>query len=551
MKKLSKLLALALALCLIFSCISVVAFAAETDSYEDTIFTLNSANDVTNYTWAGNAATGTWDATENAFKFVSNGASTGTRFQTNYHYFRLVQGAKYTLTLKVKGIEPTNVGVFVTNSNDSAALTTSTGYWKDASVPGEKRKGAEYEDGYTEWTYDLDFDSVISNKISGERLAYSGVVRFFVNMPNNEKYTAYVKDLKLVANKSQGEAYVTSDYMFLNQNNITGVPLFRYASYCYTDPVVSADTDGDRVWNLALQKEKLLLGEAYTFDANTKYRLSFDAWLDESCPGSYESSSNTGILFDSAANKYTQVNFTLAKTRKHFDLVFDTATLGEASAFSTANLQLRIGDKDKYPANYIFNITDIRLQKFTTNTVDTLVKVNGAGTVKKTTQYTTYAFANGESLPVVSGTPVTLDVAPNSGYQIASITYNNEDITPADREAASQITITPTSDAVLNVKFEVIPPKIPTLVKGANQKAESFTIGGTVYNNVNYIQYAKIDNYSALDVESAGVTLSDGTDSLDLPAVSVAADGSFAIRVFGDAITADGTYTFTPYMVTK
>ena len=89
------------------------------------------------------------------------------------------------------------------------------------------------------------------------------------------------------------------------------------------------------------------------------------------------------------------------------------------------------------------------------------------------------------------------------------------------------------------------------LVKGENQKADSFTIGETVYNNVNYIQYAKIDNYSALDVAGAGVTLSDGTDSLDLPAVSISADGSFAIRVFGNAITADGTYTFTPYMVTK
>ncbi len=549
MKKLTKLLALALTLCMILSCISVVAFAAETDSYEDTIFTLNSANDVTNYTWAGNSATGTWDATENAFKFVSNGASTGTRFQTNYHYFRLVQGAKYTLTLKVKGIEPSNVGVFVVNSDDSASLGPGTSYWKDSSVAATKTKGATDENGYTEWTYDLDFDSVISNKISGERLAYSGVVRFFVNMPNNEVYTAYVKDLKLVANKSQGEAYVTSDYMFVNQWKIDGVPLFRYGTYYHTEPVVSTDADGDKIWKLNM-KDKIMLAEAYTFDANTKYRLSFDAWLDESCPSSYESKSSIGILFDSAAKKYTQVDFTLGKTRKHFDLVFDTATLGEAAAFSTLNFQLRIGAND-YPADFIYYITDIRLQKFASNTVDTIVKVSGDGSVKKSTAYVDYTLSNGDSLPVVSGTPVTLDVAPNSGYQIASITYNNEDITPANREAASQITITPTSDAVLDVKFEVIPPKIPALVKGENQKADSFTIGETVYNNVNYIQYAKIDNYSALDVESAGVTLSDGTNSLDLPAVSISADGSFAIRVFGNAITADGTYTFTPYMVTK
>ena len=83
MKKLSKLLALALTLCMILSCISVVAFAAETDSYETTLLSLNSAVDVTNYTWAGNSATGSWDATANAFKFVSGGAATGTRFQTN------------------------------------------------------------------------------------------------------------------------------------------------------------------------------------------------------------------------------------------------------------------------------------------------------------------------------------------------------------------------------------------------------------------------------------------------------------------------------------
>ena len=548
MKKLSKLLALALTLCMILSCISVVAFAAETDSYESTILSLNSAEDVTNYTWAGNAATGSWDATENAFKFVSSGAPTGTRFQTNYYYFRLVKGADYTLTLKVKGVdEPGNIGAYVVNSNDYKDLT-ATGNWKvDNVTTNSKTKGATDENGYTEWTYALSFDSMIDKYLTGERLAYSGVVRFFVNMPNNEKYTAYVKDLKLVANKSQGEDYVTTDYMFLNQYNIPGVPLFRYGDYCYTDPVVSADTDGDKIWNLALQKEKLLLGEAYTFDANTKYRLSFDAWLDESAPSSYESKTNIGIMFDSTGRNTTQSNFSLAKTRKHYGLVFDTTALGEASAFSTANLQLRIGAYD-FPEDYIFNITDIRLQKFTTNTVDTLVKVNGGGAVKKATQYTTYALANGESLPVVSGTPITLDVAPNSGYQIASITYNNVDITPADRETASQITITPTSDAVLNVKFEVIPPKIPTLVKGANQKADSFTIGETVYNNVNYIQYAKIDNYSALDVAGAGITISDGTNSLELPAVSIAADGSFAIRVFGNAITEDGTYTFTPYM---
>ena len=550
MKKLSKLLALALTLCMILSCISVVAFAAETQNYERTILSLSSAADVSTYGWGGNGgASVSWDATENACKYVPTGDG---RLQVNWYILPVEadETATYTLKYKIKGVAMDDygkIGAYGINTDDPS-YSSGSALWgnnyfsisRDSAVKGETDA-----EGYTEWTYKLDFQTPLTTQsyFTSPKKTYYGMIRFHMSMPQN--ITAYIKDLKLVTNKSEGSDYVTKNYTYISRDSADDFHFNATEGVCPSFEELT-DTDGDKIFKLNYKNPSIRLNKEYTFEATGKYRLSFDAWIDSSASAS--GATNYVMFFNGGASNSKDYKFSTTKTRTHYDIDFAPSDVSATEDYSTVNLQFRLGRTDN---DFLVNFTDIKIQKLESNTVDTIVKVGANGSVKAGNVENSakpYTFANNESLPVVSGTAVKLDIVPDSGYQIASVTYNNVDITPADREAASQITITPTSDAVLNVEFEVIPPKIPALVKGANQKTGSFTIGETVYNKVNYIQYAKIDNYSALDVAGAGITISDGTNSLDLPAVSIAADGSFAIRVFGNAITEDGTYTFTPYM---
>ena len=159
--------------------------------------------------------------------------------------------------------------------------------------------------------------------------------------------------------------------------------------------------------------------------------------------------------------------------------------------------------------------------------------------------------ANGDEITLEKGIEAEIAVTPASGYEIEAVSFAGEDVTPVKVDEACVIKVTPNANAALVVSFKDVTPKTPSISLGEKQNSNSFTLNGTTYNNFNCIQYVKIDNYNAALLEKAGVTVSDGTNSIELPVDTVSPEGCFAVRVFGDAITEDGTYTFTPFMVTK
>mgnify|MGYP007081494542 CR=1 FL=1 len=159
--------------------------------------------------------------------------------------------------------------------------------------------------------------------------------------------------------------------------------------------------------------------------------------------------------------------------------------------------------------------------------------------------------ANGDAITLEKGVEAEIAVTPASGYEIEAVSFAGEDVTPVKVDEACVIKVTPNANAALVVSFKDVTPKTPTISLGEKQNSNSFILNGTTYNEFNCIQYVKIDNYNAALLEKAGVTVSDGTNSIELPVDTISQDGCFAVRVFGDAITERGTYTFTPFMVTK
>ena len=529
-KTLLKLSALVLALALALSCISAVAFANE-ESYERTVLSLTSQADVSTYKWAANKATVSWDASEGALKIVTNANDADQRAQTTA-FVPLSRTAQYKISFKAKGTPPERVSWFGINADDES-YKTNTSQWKYSGADWNVTSGKTDENGYTEYSGTIDF-KLASNTNYDTALTYCGMTRIMVNYPT-EAATNYLKDFVITTNEGEGSGYVTQSYMPVAQyggSSILG---------CYFAAGKNWISDSNGVYTMAASGASMALGNALSFEVNAKYRLSFDAW-------SADTSKVKGVqffLFDEAASKFTLKSFDLSADRQHFDIDFspkdiptytnDTTT----TAYSTKNLQLRPGN-----SGGTFYMTNIKLAKLTEGTVDTIVNVSAGG--KLTTGV--YTFTNGESMPVKKGSKVSLDIAPDEGYEIASVKYNGKDVTPVSTETGSTIEFTADNDAVLNVKFSKIVPKTPEVTKGNTQTAASFVVNGETKNEFNYIQYVKIDNYDASKVSAYGVDISNGTDTLRLPAVAVMTDGSFAIRVFGAAITEDGSYTFTPYL---
>ncbi len=521
-KTLLKLSALVLTLALALSCISAVAFA-DGESYERTILSLTSQADVNTYKWHANSATASWDASEGAFKIVTDETKKDQRAQTTA-FVPLSLTAQYKISFKAKGTAPESVSWYGNNTDDESKKLTHS-YWSGTNL--SITAGETDENGYTEYSGTIDF-KLSSNNSYNPAKKYMGMTRIMVNYPN-ETTTNYLKDFVITTNEGEGSGYVTQGYMHMQQWGGSG---FYYGN--------AGTTLDNNVYKLTAS-QNFILGSEYTFEVNAKYRLSFDAWSDDT-------SKVEGValfLFDQNTVNYKAYDFKLSSGRKHFDIDFspkDISTYKDditTTTYSTKYLQIRPGS-----SGGTFNMTNIKLAKLTEGTVDTIVNVSDGG--KLTTGV--YTFTDGENMPVKKGSKVSLDIAPDEGYEIASVKYNGADVTPVSTETGSTIEFTADNDAVLNVKFSKIVPKTPEITKGNTQTAASLVVNGETKNEFNYIQYVKIDNYDSSKVSAYGVDISNGTDTLRLPAVAVMTDGSFAIRVFGAAITEDGSYTFTPYL---
>lgn len=529
-KTLLKLSAFVLTLALALSCISAVAFA-DGESYERTVLSLASQADVNTYKWHANQATASWDASEGAFKIVTDEAKKDQRAQTTA-FVPLSLTAQYKISFKAKGTAPESVSWYGNNTDDESKKLTHS-YWSGTNW--SITAGETDADGYTEYSGTIDFE-ISSNSNYNPAKKYMGMTRIMVNYPNATA-TNYLKDFVITTNEGEDSGYVTQGYMHMQQWGGSSGLYFTYGD--------AGLGENNNVYKLAATRS-FNLGAAYEFEVNAKYKLSFDAWADDLT----KDPASKVMLFDEKAKALTACDFTLTTDRTHYEFVVspkdistykdDTTTV----SYKTNNLQIRFGNVGSTYSGIYVNVTNIKLAKLTEGTVDTIVNVSAGG--KLTTGV--YTFTNGESMPVKKGSKVSLDIAPDEGYEIASVKYNGADVTPVSAETGSAIEFTADNDAVLNVKFSKIVPKTPEITKGNTQTAASFVVNGETKNEFNYIQYVKIDNYDASKVSAYGVDISNGTDTIRLPAVAVMPDGSFAIRVFGAAITEDGSYTFTPYL---
>lgn len=529
-KTLFKLSAFVIVLAFALSCISAVSFAEE-KTYSRTILTLASQADVTAYKWHTNSAVGSWDASENAFRIETDEAKKDQRAQTTA-FVPLSAAASYTVSFKAKGEVPESISWYGNNTDDETKKTTHA-YWSGANW--NISAGETDANGYTSYSGTVDF-KIASNSNYSPAKTFCGITRIMVNYPNKTA-TSYLKDFALSTNKSSGSDYVTLYYSHFQQWGGDAGFYFGYGN--------NGETLDNNVYKLTAN-QSFSLAKEYTFEVNAKYRLSFDAWAEDLT----KEPASKLFLFDGNGSGYTAKDFTLTTDETRYEFEFSPKDISTyktdttTESYSTRNLQLRFGNVGSTYSGIVTYVKNIKFEKLTENTVDTIISVSNGGKLTNGT----YTYKDGEHMALVKGTEASIDITPDDGYEIASVKYNGESITPVSGENGTTIKFTASDDTYLDVEFSKIVPKTPEAVKGDTVTGSSFIINGETKNEFNYIQYVKIDNYDAAKVGAAGVNLSDGTDTIQLPAMEIMSDGSFAIRVFGAAITEDGTYTFAPYI---
>jgi len=158
--------------------------------------------------------------------------------------------------------------------------------------------------------------------------------------------------------------------------------------------------------------------------------------------------------------------------------------------------------------------------------------------------------ASGDAM-VLPGTRVTVNVTPDEGYEIASITVNG-----ADQPADASFDLTINEDTVVAVTFKETVKVEPAITQTA-------TVEGTTYEGKPAVfAYSKLNHFTAASDANYGMYLwqggvADKASATVLPLYAhvdadnraVAAPGAaFAIRVIGDAIVAGETYSMQPFV---
>ncbi len=162
------------------------------------------------------------------------------------------------------------------------------------------------------------------------------------------------------------------------------------------------------------------------------------------------------------------------------------------------------------------------------------------------------AFASGATIELEENADINIKAIPNTGYEVDEVKLDETVITlNASGEATAKM---PAADATLTVTFKaktVVAPAITTnsannYFKTDNGKPTAFV-------------YAKLSDYYDPSF-NAGYGMKvwvdgDAEHFLTLPAMAnetseaaAAPNTAFAIRVYGNAITADNTYVFKPYV---
>lgn len=161
------------------------------------------------------------------------------------------------------------------------------------------------------------------------------------------------------------------------------------------------------------------------------------------------------------------------------------------------------------------------------------------------------AFANGASLKLEPDSDIAVKVTPNIGYDVDSVKLGD---TALALNASNEVSVKmPVSDATLTVTFKA-KSAAPSITTDA-----SYNYFKTVDGKATAYVYGKLgDFYDPTAVMGYGMKLwveDDPDHALTLAAMETntteavaAPNTAFAIKVYGDAITADKAYIFKPYV---
>ena len=161
-------------------------------------------------------------------------------------------------------------------------------------------------------------------------------------------------------------------------------------------------------------------------------------------------------------------------------------------------------------------------------------------------------FANGATVKLEEGDDINIAVTPNTGYEVDEVKLG-ETVLTLNASGAATATM-PGEDVTLTVTFKAKTVTAPTIITDTSNNYFK-----TVDGKPTAFVYAKIGDYYDPSLNGGyGMKLwidGDATHFIMLPAMAdetseavAAPNTAFAIKVYGNAIIADNTYVFKPYV---
>jgi len=175
---------------------------------------------------------------------------------------------------------------------------------------------------------------------------------------------------------------------------------------------------------------------------------------------------------------------------------------------------------------------------------DVTVNVGENGTVK----YGDAVVENGGKISVEEGSDLTLSILPDNGYK-AKVTVDDQEVTVQDNNTVTLSNIT--ADRAVAVVFEKVITAPEISGSSANYIIEQEDY---LYNNEKhfaYVSYYKAAVPANYTIKGLGMNFGDGTNTVSLPVINWTSDYLFGIRVFGDAVKKENTYTFQGFAIVE
>ncbi len=172
------------------------------------------------------------------------------------------------------------------------------------------------------------------------------------------------------------------------------------------------------------------------------------------------------------------------------------------------------------------------------------VSISGNGTVMNGDA----AVNNGDEIEVEVGETLTLNVAPATGYEVA-VTQDGSPVTP---NSDGDVTFTVTEDTEIVVTFT----EIAAVAAGIAENA-TINLSAVIDGVPTILVYSQLNNFTTNETVNYGIKLWDAADAEHKLSLKVRDENGnlavavpnlkFAVKAFGDAITANGAYVAQPF----